>query len=324
MERSRLDAQELLNTALMKTFGPMSSTRKWASRRDSYEIRKARRLIRDLRAGRPDVLFLGDSTSYAFHFELDVRPVPAMLRPQLGSRSMFYVGNAGYYADVDDAFLSLVEKSDVRPIVIVPLPNRMYIDNWRHHPAYQYTEEIAAIRALSPADPHVPRLPATKPPAERFKEFRAMPCTTVLGTFPVSHYIAQLHRSDLSQEEKSRWWYAYLHGTRVGPQVHIDRLRTMAATLSRLGCPVIAYQSPIDVTTGTRLLGDEWRNVVEGNFSVLEQTFLDVVGPKATVLHTGTAFTPEEFNNPHDAIEHLKSPGRRRLATMLADAVKSV
>jgi hypothetical protein len=323
MERGKLDVQELLNTALIKAYGPMSATRKWASEKDTYETRSARRLVRALRSGRPDVLFLGDSTSYAFHVDGDLRPVPTMLRRLLKSQSVFSMGNAGYFADIHDAYLGLVEQSDVRPIVITPLATRMHIHNWRFHPAYTYAQEIAAIRALSLADPHVPKLPKSKPPAEAFTEFRAMPCRTVLGEFPVGYYIKQVQREDLPQEERSRWWYAYLHGSEIVDGPHLDLLRKEGQTLARLGCPVVAYQSPIDVATGTRLLGEEWARVVQHNLDLVEQTLLDSVGPKATVLRTGTAFATYEFNNPADAIEHLRGPGRRRLAHMLADAVRT-
>jgi hypothetical protein len=322
MERSRLDMQALLNTALMKTYGPMSSTRKRVSERDSYETRSARRLIAALRAGKPDVLFLGDSTSYAFHVDGDIQPVPRMLRRLLKSQSMFFTGNAGYFADIHDAYLRLVEQSDVRPIVITPLATRMYINNWRFHPAYTYAAEIAAVRALSIWAPDVPKLPKPKPLPEAFTEFRAMACRTVLGEFPVGHYIKQVQREDLPQEERSRWWYAYLHGTEIVEGPHLNLLRMEGETLARLGTPVVAYQSPIDIATGTRLLGEPWAQVVQHNLDLLERTILDTVGPKATVLRTGTAFATYEFNNPADAIEHLRGPGRRRLAHMLADAVQ--
>jgi hypothetical protein len=246
-----------------------------------------------------------------------------MLRRLLKPQSVFFTGNAAYNPGIYDAYLGLLEQSDVRPIVITPLQTRMLINHWRFHPAYTYAEEIAVIRALSISDPDVPKLPKQKPPADAFTAFRAMPCRTVLGEFPVGHYIKQVQREDLPQEERSRWWYAYLHGSEIVDGPHLDLLRKQGETLARLGCPVVAYEAPIDVATGTRLLGDEWAQLVRRNLDLMGQTIRDTVGPKVNVLRTGEAFATYEFNNPADAIEHLRGPGRRRLAHMLAEAVQA-
>ena len=323
MRVRQLNTRKLLSGLLVRSYGPMSKTRKWVSQYDGYENRGARRLIRALRRGGPDILFLGDSVNYAFVFDGDVRPVETMLRRELPGKQLLFVGNAGYFPSIWEAYLGLVEATDVRPVILGSLARRMALDTWRHHPAYSYEVEMAQLRQLSPANARVPRRPKVKPPLENFAAFRDLPCKTLLGEFPVGHYIAQIKCPDLSDAEKSKWWYAYLHGSEIVEGPHLDLYRQLGKTFARLDCPVIAYESPICVERGNELLGPEFGQLVEQNASLLRATLCDAAGPKATVLRTGNAFAIEEYNDPFDGVEHLNGAGRRRLAKMIADAIKN-
>ncbi len=322
MKLSQLDRTKVLSTALVNAYGPMSLTRKWVSRVDTYETRAARRLVRALHSGGPDVLYLGDSTNYPFVADGDIRPIATMLRRSLRLRSMLFLGNAGYHAGLWDAYLSLVESTTVRPVIVSSLVNRMYVDTWRRHPAYTYAEEADAIRRLDPAKHFVPRMPKPTPNPEEFTRFRELPYRTLLGEFPVGHYLKQLRRNDLSEVEKSRWWYAYLHGSEVSDGPALAQLRQMGKTLSKLGSPVIAYQGPVCVQVGTKLLGAEFKDLTERNFQIVESTFADAVGKRCTMLRTGMIFEPQQFNDASDGVEHLNGVGRRKLASMIADGLR--
>jgi hypothetical protein len=315
-----VDRTKLLSLALVNTYGPLSLPRKWVSRFDTYENRSARRLTRELRSGGPEVLYLGDSTNYAFVADGNIRPVVATVRRLVPSRSIFFLGNAGYHAALWDAYLSLVERTEVRPVILISLVSRMYVDTWRKHPAYTYALEAESIRNLDPTH-GVPRMPRPQPDSADFTEFRDLPYKTLLGEFPVGHYLKQLRRTDLSEEERMRWWYAYLHGAEISDGPALTQLAALGRTMSRLGVPVIAYQGPICTQVGGELLGPEFVSLTERNFDLVESTFAAAVGERCQVLETGTIFTAEQFNDPTDGVEHLNGVGRERLAGIIAGAL---
>jgi hypothetical protein len=154
-----------------------------------------------------------------------------------------------------------------------------------------------------------------------FTEFRELPYQTLLGEFPVGHYLKQLRRTDLSDEERMRWWYAYLHGAEVTGGVALSQLAALGRTMSRLGVPVIAYQGPICTQVGGELLGPEFVSLTERNFDLVASTFAEAVGARCQVLETGMIFKAEEFNDPTDGVEHLNGIGRERLAGIIAGAL---
>jgi hypothetical protein len=317
-----VDGTKLLSLALVNTYGPLSLPRKWVSRFDTYETRSARRLTRELRSGGPEVLYLGDSTNYAFVADGNIRPVVATVRKLVPSRSIFFLGNAGYHAALWDAYLSLVERTEVRPVILISLVSRMYVETWRKHPAYTYALEAESIRGLDPTR-GVPRMPRPQLDSADFTEFRELQYKTLLGEFPVGHYLKQLRRTDISEQERMRWWYAYLHGAEItgGSGEALTQLAVLGRTMSRLGVPVIAYQGPICTQVGAELLGPEFVSLTERNFDLVASTFAEAVGERCQVLETGMIFKAAEFNDPTDGVEHLNGVGRGRLAGIIAGAL---
>ena len=160
-------------------------------------------------------------------------------------------------------------------------------------------------------------------PAE-FEAYYDRPHVTLAGDLTVGDYARPLKARSLPSEQALRLLYAFHHGARLeagGPA--LDAVTRLGAAAKALGCPVVAYETPLSVETGERVLGPEFRAVVEHNFAVMRAAFAAGAGEQSEILKTGMSFAEAEFIDPTDGSEHLGEAGRRRLAALLADAVRA-
>ena len=137
---------------------------------------------------------------------------------------------------------------------------------------------------------------------------------TLAGDLTVGDYARPLKAGGLVEAERLRLLYAYHHGAALDAAA-LDAVTRLGAVLARLGCAVVAYQTPICVETGVRALGPELASLVTANFAAMDAAFQ--WGVDTPVLQTGTAFGELEFIDPDDGSEHLNSVGRQRLAHLL-------
>jgi hypothetical protein len=295
-------------------------------RLDNPEVRHARRLIRRLRRNPPDVLYLGDSTTlWISGYDSDQRRLGQMIRDELAPLAeVDVIAGGGYGPELHEAYLRLVAGSPARPLVVHTLAFRV-LHPLIEHPAYGKRKELAAVRAIDPSTPWWRvRASLQKPGPDEFERYYRLRHKTMLGDLAVGDYVLPLKNGSLGPEEHLRMLYAYHHGAALTPESRgIDAVTQLGRRLRELGCRAVAYQTPVPVQTGVEIFGPEFEQLIASNWGVMEAAYREGFGPDATILQTGSIFSPEEFIDPADGSEHLNERGRRRLAATVVDAVRA-
>ena len=165
------------------------------NRLDNLEVRRARKMMGQLRESRVDVLAIGDSTwSFTAPYDEDQRHLAAMITHDLGSDiSMYGVVGAGYNANLIDAYLGLAERGGFRPVVILPLTVRLVTVAWAEHPNYHYRGAVTAINKM-PGDIPLARIrKAVKPPTPSdFAAYDKVEITAFGETAPIGEFRRRL------------------------------------------------------------------------------------------------------------------------------------
>lgn len=297
---------------------------------DNKEVREARKLVRALRSGPPDLVLFGDST-WVFYAKYDTdqrnlaQMVLADLRPSV--RTHVTMG-AGYHAKPLTAFLHQIERSGARPVVVLPLVVRLHSVAWSTHPAYSYVDASARIESF-PATTPTRRIRASIPPPgpADFETYGRQQIDTFAGTLPISALRDPLRDPDahgLSRTDQERLLYAFHHGEPLEPgQSTMVEVEEMGRALRSLDVPVVAFHTPVPVEHGVELWGEAFRERLERNFEVLDEAFLRGFGSALPIQRTGLAFASSEFIDPADGTEHLNQIGRLRMCSMLLPAIEA-
>jgi hypothetical protein len=309
--------------------------RRWAKRAyrafqnlDDVHVRRGRHLLRALRCpSPPDVVVFGDSCWVTVgRHEEDRRPLPEVLQAELRPDLVLHAAvGGGYHPVLQQAFVHLVDRSPARPVIVLPMLQRMRTA-WRLHPMYRFTEQAAILEQVDATMPvRSVRTVGHRPTAAEFAAFDATPMSTWAGDLTVGEHRNPLRSrgSGLTDAERLRLLYAYHHGEALEPGGEaLLQLRELGRRLRDLGAPVVAFQEPVPVDVGEELFGPPFRQRIVDNFTLMDEA-LTAGFPGLPVLQTGLAFAREEFIDPSDATEHLNASGRLRLARLLADAVRA-
>lgn len=282
--------------------------------------------VRRLRQGTPDVLYVGESVlTFVGPHDKDQRTLPTMLADELGlGPKLLALHGGGYHADLLAAYLEVAATLSHRPkVLVLPLWVRGRFLPWIEHPRFGHVDVLRRLAELRPSDSG-PRGSLRRASPAEFEAYYDRPHVTLAGDLTVGDYARPLKARSLPSEQALRLLYAFHHGARLeagGPA--LDAVTRLGAAAKALGCPVVAYETPLSVETGERVLGPEFRAVVEHNFAVMRAAFVAGAGEQSEILKTGMSFAEAEFIDPTDGSEHLGEGGRRRLAALLADAVRA-
>jgi hypothetical protein len=300
--------------------------RRQISRFDDAEVRKARRLARLSRADALDVLYLGDSeSSFVALYDVDGRQLFRMISDLLGETVRMHTVHGGSYnVPLYSGFLRLVQASESRPLVILPLSIRFRTVPWIEHPVHGRKR---AVQFLSELDPNAPLWRIRKgfppPTPAEWDAFHRLPHPTWAGDWTIGDYVERLKNAAVRDDDWVKLLYAYHHGGRVPQGSTLDEVTRLGAELRQLGVPVVAYLTPVPFQKGEEFYPG-FSELAQMNFADLEEAFVAGYGPGATVLQTGMVSGTDEFIDWRDGSEHLNEHGRRRLAASIAEAVGSV
>lgn len=293
---------------------------RWRDRLDHPQLRDVRRL----RQGTPDVLYVGESAlTYVGPFDSDQRNLPRMLADELGlGQRLLALHGGGYHAELLAAYLEIAASLEHRPrVVVLPLWVRGRFLPWIEHPRFGHSDALRRLAALEPGSAG-PRGSLRRAPSSAFEKYYRRPHSTLVGDLTVGDYARPLKARSLPPEQALRLLYAFHHGGRlVEGSPELAAVTRLGVAAGALGVPVVTYETPLSVETGERVLGPEFRDLVEHNFAVMRSAYRAGAGGEAHILATGSAFAESEFIDPADGSEHLSEKGRRRLAGLLADAV---
>lgn len=304
-------------------------TRRGMARVDNAEVRAGRQLIHMMRTSPPDVLFLGDSAvSFVGSSDADRRRLFEMVGDQLGAGvTMHTVHGGSYHAALYDAYLRLLTCSTSRPLVIVPLCNRVRTVPWIEHPTFGHKQATAYLDSLDLASPRWRiRSGLPRPSADDFRRFHALPHHTWVGELTIGDYVTRLKNpqaAGLDELSRMKLLYAYHHGGAVQTGVHLQAVERMGRRIKDLGCAPVVYQTPVPVQKGYELFGSAFSQLAADNFAQLDGAFSKGYGEGARVLQTGVSFATDEFIDPRDGSEHLNEKGRTHLAAEITAEVQS-
>jgi hypothetical protein len=303
-------------------------TRRWLDRVDSEQVRRARGLMRSLRQGKPDVLYLGDSImSFIAPYDTDRRRLGVMVADGLGPDvSLRVVHGPSFNPDLFDAYLGLLWGTPHRPLLVIPLWTRGRFPPWTEHPVHGHKRATAAIRLIDPSS-HFLRIHHAfpRPTQADFDRFAQVRYDTLEGSGTVGDYVTPIREFQRSGDEESarRNLYAYHHGgLLVAGTPEVEAVTRLARTIKDLGCAAVVYQTPIPVQMGAKLLGPELAERTAESYRVLNEAYRLGAGGDADIIESGTSFATDEFIDPNDATEHLNQRGRAHLASLLTSAIR--
>ncbi|HSY16198.1 MAG TPA: hypothetical protein VK816_09440 [Jatrophihabitantaceae bacterium] len=305
-------------------------SRRALARVDNAEVRGARVLLRTLRKAPPDVLYLGDSAvSFVSPDDHDRRRLYRMVADSLGTEITLHPLHGGsYHPSLFAEYVRLIEAADRRPLVVLPLCVRVRTLPWIEHPVFGHKQATEYLRTVRPTTPawRVHRGFARPTPAD-FTAFYPLPHATWAGDLTIGDYIHRLKNptgNGLSDDDRVKLLYAYHHGGVIEQDsIHLEAITRMATTLRKLGCAVVAYQTPVPVETGNQFYGPAFSALIRRNFELMDAAYLRGIGDGGAILQTGMDFRAEEYIDPRDGSEHLNQKGRLRLAAAITTAVRA-
>jgi hypothetical protein len=307
-----------------------ANARETLHRIDDENLRRGRKLMRRLRRNPPDIVYLGDSTTrWTAPDDHDQRRLDAMVSDLVAPRAVHSLYGGGYHGLIFEAFMSVIAASPARPVLIVPICSRNNLPSIAEHPAYRFEKAQARLRAITAGTPGWRiRAIAQKPTAEEFDAFYRIPFPTLLSQDTViGDYARPLRdRSAFAgtPAERERLIYAYHQTASLADDTPpVNAVTRLAATARAIGCQLIAYETPAPVERAAEHFGHQARDVLANNFAVLRSA-VRKGSPDAHIVESGLLFSTDEFIEPAVADEHLNERGRRKLAGMLADAVRLI
>jgi hypothetical protein len=287
-------------------------------------------LLRAVRASKaPDVVYIGDSTvSFTAPGDVDKRRLSVMVDDPLPHNSLFAIFGGSYHADLIADYVNLIALTPARPVVIVPLWVRGRYVPWIEHPAFGHKPAMDYIRAITPNTPtRAVRKGFPLPASAEFDELYVLRHKTLLGDLSIGEYITPLKDREQwkgREDERIRMLHGYHHGAALVPgSPAMDAVVKLGRALRDLGCPVVAYQTPVPVESGVGYFGEEFAELARANFAALDAAFTEGLGRAVDIIQSGTIFASSEFIDIAGADEHLNEVGRRRLAALIASSAAS-
>ena len=291
----------------------MSSAGRVRDRLDHPQLRDARRIRRTS----ADVVLLGESVlNFVGPDDVDPRTLARMVADGLPGLRTLAVHGGGYHAELLTEYVRLLAARQSGPkVVVVPLWLRGRLRPWVEHPRFGHAEAMRRLRALEPSTPPWRvRGSLRRETSADFERYYTLPYSSLLGERSIGDYARPLKRAGMDPAERLRVLYAFHHGSPVLPE-GLEAVTALGEALRDLGCMSFAYETPVSVQTGERVLGPAFRSTVVDNFAVMGKAF------GGDVLETGTAFAEDAFIDPTDGSEHLNERGRTQLAAILLEQI---
>ncbi len=291
----------------------VSSAGRLRDRLDHPQLRDARRILRTS----ADVVLLGESVlNIVGPDDADPRTLARMVTDGLPGLTTLAVHGGGYHAELLTQYVRLLASRPSPPkVVVVPLWLRGRLQPWIEHPRFGHVEAMRRLRALEPSTPPWRvRGSLRRETSADFERYYMLPYASLLGERPIGDYARPLKRPGMDPAERLRVLYAFHHGSPVLPE-GLAAVTALGEALRDLGCASFAYETPVSVQTGERVLGPGFRSTVADNFAAMGKAF------GGDIIKTGTEFGEDAFIDPADGSEHLNDRGRTRLAAILLEQI---
>lgn len=309
--------QERLASVWMKIPKPYPALAKLAANYDSRLTKGA------------DILYLGDSVveRISWH-DTDTRTLDRMVADNLAGKSLLCIAYAAYHFRVYYHLLEVLRYMRNRPkAVILPINMRCFSPQWDLNPAWQFEEEIRALKAY----PHARKIPAIRGNADAltFSDDEQnleldLPYTDLKHLGQFLDIIKNIPPDPEGKFHRRKQIYI-LHYLNTLTRDH-RRLQYLGRTfdlLNELSVRALLYITPINYEGGTRHVGDGFMNVVRANAKVVQ----DYIHPwlekgQTCFLDLQEYLTSDHFFHADELTEHLNQSGRMILAQRLVQEIE--
>ncbi len=285
----------------------------------------------DSRRAAPEILYLGDSVLERISWsDKDKRTLDRMVAARLADKMrLLCISHSAYHLKVYYHLLQILRFTGRKPrLVILPINMRSFSPQWDLNPAWQFEDEINALKKYVEA-------PGTEIPALPEKADKALPAqmermVEVKYPFTELHYLGEFYdliKSSPSTEDEKRYRkrhiyiFHYLYPLLpVNPKLLF--LTKLIELLRELNINLLVYITPINYQGGNRYVGNDFSNLFQGNVGVVR----DILFPfleRNTVrfLDISQSLSSEYFFNVDEATEHLNQHGREQVAKVIANEI---
>lgn len=305
--------------------------RHWRNQLVDQQVRQLRQAVRRLRKGDVDVLILGDSTTlFVDQTEQDPRRLEQMIQDELGPDvSIVTIAGPGAPPRLRAELVRILSTLENRPkAVLLSIAARTAADvHILRHPDYGYPRTLEYLSKVRDADARLISVgPQNRSTKADFDSFRALPVTTRWGTAStIGEFLTQLRgrRGAAEDINRQRMQFDYLHGEVIGPDhPALTELAELGRRLRAYGVPVVLYEPPVPIERGEQYFPGEFAAHVDANYKTCTAAVTGELGDLVDLVELGR--TPdEEFIDPADGSEHCNYKGRRKLAKLLAEHLRT-
>lgn len=272
-----------------------------------------------------NILYLGDSVlERTAREDSDTRTVDQMAADLLaGSYSLSCFSRPAYHMTVFYYLLAVLRSMRHQPqTVILPINMRSFSPQWDLNPAWQFEEEIAALKKYS----ETRRISILRQNAdaltfserERLLELK-YPFTNLrcLGQFLDVVDSRPTNTEEVFYRRKQIYIFHYLH-TLSSSHRRLIYLEKILNLLSGTGIKLFTYITPINHQGGVRHVGNGFIDGIRANVLTVK----NVISPylqngNICFLNFEEYLTSEYFFHPDELTEHLNQFGRLELAKIV-------
>jgi hypothetical protein len=300
--------------------------RRLARRYSDVELRQLKAMERAYAGPKgPELLMFGESNMvWTVRDEADRRHLAEMIRDELGGNIKLQgMVGPGYNPRIITAMLSAMPKCASQPkVVIVPMSILMATTHWLAHPVLGYERTGNEMRELIAKSGSRPKRLA-KPSDQDWETYDHLPAPSLIGA---RRTVGEL-RLITAATPQTRWQQAvrlrHLMDSYNAERLESDSLgvglvANMATTIRDQGLRSVAYIPPINLDVGDKVLGPSAREHIVRNAELLATAYAEAAAESGTVVNAVAQCPVSEFADPL----HLAEAGRRRLAALIAEAIR--
>lgn len=295
-------------------YRPRAVARNFIHKHVERPVVRAHTVARALHHG-GELLHFGDSSlMHIAADDPDIRRVGELLADNVGLRPATYFG-PGYSPGLYAPFARLL-RDQPRPraaVVCLGVRNSTH-SHVIDHPFYAYRRAIAALRGTDHLGPAVLRKAYKKLPSpEEYVAFEALPHrtrpewsrATTQGEY---RSLLRGYAMEKAARYDQQTLFTYFHGESSEGRPGLQNWTELGQHLAALEIPVVAYRVYMPLELGSQLLGPEFRDHIDANFTAVETAFR--AGYTGDLELVDRPMADDAFINPFDGTEHYRLKGR--------------
>ena len=271
-----------------------------------------------------DLVYFGDSVLFSIdtdddllgmqEFAKPIWKIPDILR-ELTSWSLFDISHGNFSPVIYKEFARLIVQQPKKPkVVVIPINMRNFSSEWFYHPMYQfdiYKSQIGALTGKSIFENFGFYFSGRFMLESRIKNWIKEDInynSINLNHRELRNYIIQ--ESNSTNREKLLFRYHYMYSLK-STHKYFENLKITIDCLRSSDIKVLTYITPINIEEGSRLLGNQFIDVVKDNVDVIEN-FLS--SNNIPLLNLIMKVKNENFMDKDVVCEHVDFVGKRFIA----------